>query len=265
MGTGKKQQNDENVKISMNKKIMLVIFIVFFVLSPLIVSTLISIKILDNVANDWIGFYGNYFGTFISICLSLYILFVNKINNDENIKQTNNENEKNQKLLMQTNQDIINNSVRPVINAWHIEGEFGQEFRKGKKFYDYALNDNRIFVSWIDFEGRNQKILGRYFSTELAIENVGVGPAINLEVQFISEGIVFISNNRVTINKDGCIIYRIFIYHNVLKDLINTIVFKYQDIYGNKYKQDISFGTNNKDGYRTLNNFNYVSIQERDV
>lgn len=253
---------------------LLILLSVLFICSPILVRLFISIKMLDEVTNEWIGFYGNYFGTIISVGLSLYILYQNRIDNYEGILQAKKENElklkhqkkesdDNQKLLLKTNQDIITNSIRPVINAWHVEGIYGQTFKDNKMEYDYVLRDHGKFVVWLNYEKDTDYILEKYFDTELAIESIGVGPIINLEVQLLANGKLFESDEYLTINRDGCIIYRLFIgQHLITND--NKIIFKYRDIYGNKYIQHIEFEARKDDNMWSLTKFKHISIQEND-
>lgn len=264
----KNKDNKVELKDNVNKKVMMhivSILIVLFVLSPILVRLLISFNVLNDVTNDWIGFYGNYFGTIISLGISLFILYMNRLDNKETNRQTQIDNDKNQKLLLKSNKDIINNSVKPVINAWHIEGTYGDAYKRSRRKYDYVHRDNGKFITWLDYERSNDYIDEKYFNTELAIENVGVGPIINLEVQFIGNGALIKSDERITINKDGSIIYKLFIQDYLISANGNKVNFKYQDIYGNKFKQYIDFGARENEYDKwCLTKFGHISLQNND-
>lgn len=75
----------------MSKKVkstLIICFIGFLIVMPLIISIGVSLPILENVVvdNDWIGFWGSYMGSVLGGIITLYVLW-NTIRSSEQARQ----------------------------------------------------------------------------------------------------------------------------------------------------------------------------------
>lgn len=232
----------------MHKKVkMIAIMIIIMVLTPILVAIGVTLQIpcLERVpiSNDWIGFWASYFGILVSIGMPIY-------------------------LFWQQRKEDRRQSVMTILDAYQNNG-LRQNQGNPSCTIDYVWKNGRFYIYVLDDEkhiGLKKEVLGgNYFSTQLIIRNIGIGPTIDLNV-YMDNGKKE-PNESISIAPGEFALYKIYIPKVKLledKNSAHKLLFEFKDIYQNQYRQSITFGTSFSEGKGVcLTKFNPISKIER--
>lgn len=216
-----KQDEKPNFKI-----IWLIIFC-----SPLIVATLVSIKIVDlPTSNDWIGFYAAIFGGVLSGMLTYYSVYLSISGIRDQIIEQKKAND-----LIKTQLDNDNKRYREEqrLNVRPYISEYSGE--------DSNVIDCNAHIFEVDYEN--------YTYTDdmlIKIKNIGIGPLISLSVIGIRDCYMSCElnepvNNEIKSLEVGGIMNLKVSYMTETEYMMTTryIEVKYYDILDNQYRQVI--------------------------
>ncbi|KUO72330.1 MAG: hypothetical protein APF81_21750 [Desulfosporosinus sp. BRH_c37] len=234
----------KSLKIENQLKLIWVILII----SPIIVSILVSIHIFDiPTSNDWIGFYAALLGGLLSGTLTFFSMYMSMDGVREQIAQQRRSNELlecqlyDEKLKVEESQRL---SVRPYINEYL--GDLNHVIK-----YSAIIFENYSYENELEDE------------LTLKIKNIGLGPLIEFIV--VSFNGYTPENDQIkSLEKDGIMQLKIFYTFNELY-LVNTyeLKIKYNDILNNQYMQIITISAfRNKEGKQVKSSISKISKPE---
>lgn len=150
---------------------------------------------------------------------------------------------------------------RPVLGMWQDNATSMNVTDRVKFEFDCVLLGNNLVYYW-NFFGRDPSAnRADWFYTTLIIENIGNGPAMNIEISLVvNNEIIGISNTPLSLGKGQMVKYNLCFKAYQLCPENNELLFDYSNIYGNTlFSQSVKFKTGN-DG-RYLRFFEAVSMQ----
>ncbi len=255
--------NNKNDKKNSNKDILyiVVILLVGSIIIPLIVLGLISIPLQGSVTNDWIGFFGGYLGALISGLITLFVLYINRKDNEEAKRNNTVDNEKTKNIIKNNHNDDIRNSVKPILDVWKY-GSSDENEGVRIRYYEYGATKDNRFIKCFNFSDIDNRSPSGHFKMELVFENLGLGPVFDLEIIFKTNKDEIHSSDKFTIGLSKKIKVGIYIQNEKLVPQGNEFILQYRDAYGNEYSQSVNFDIDINSNNNKSANFKYISKQE---
>lgn len=207
---------------------------VMIVISPIIVSVLVSINIFDiPISNDWIGFYASLLGGTISGLLTYFSMYMSMSAVRKQISEQKRSNEllelqlNNEKLKSEESQRL---NVRPYINEY-------------VGCSNHVIEYSAIILENCCYENELED------KFNVKIKNIGLGPVIELKIESLN-GNPTVNDEIKSLEKDGVMNLEITYTFNEMYNM-NTyeLQISYCDILDNKYLQAITIHSfRNNDG-----------------
>ena len=194
-----------------------------------------------NGSNDWIGFWASYSGTVISGVITLYVLFITRSDS---------------KKEHRTN---VRNGVMPALDAFQkFGGTYDYFGERETQKYRYELSDES-FIRKLPYDIKENDVV-----TEFYIRNIGIGPAVNLNVNVKGKK-EYKSDERISLAPGDVLLYKLVanseVFNKSEDELLNTIVMIYENIHGDIYKQEISFGVGINGKFRKFGNMSEQKLE----
>lgn len=186
----------------------------------------------SNITNSqWVTFLGSYIGGALGGALAIAGVLIT-------IRHYKKQEEQDK-----------HTAVKPVLDAWHINGSCLRRIDEASRYFDYVFNGR--FTHWINFAERENINEADWIHFELMIRNIGVGPAIEMKIALNTRKHTFdVGNQQIGIPRDSAVAYHIYIPKRVLDPEDNKLVFTFTDIYRSQFfKQEMMLDVSpTKDG-----------------
>lgn len=176
-------------------------------------------------ADGRLGFWGGFLGALISTVTAFGVWWLQR------------ENDRKQ-------------AVKPILNVCQING------MRRIKDYDYVVDycnspEEDQLKNWCLHDEKNAKTWeklsdkSQWLITEMLIENIGNGPAMQMSIDVEGEKQIKCErNSRICLAQSQSAKYTLYIRISSLKETEfgNTMIFKYSDCYEHEYVQKVRFG-----------------------
>ena len=208
---------------------------------------IIGNQIESNIGNsEWVSFLGGYIGSFLGGVLAIIgVVFT--------IQYYKGQEEREKNI-----------AVKPILDAWHLNGSFTGGISSIDRRFDYALHTDGRFYHCLDFK-KQYNILdddweSNWLYFELAIHNIGNGPALDMQVLLQSGRTIFGNDSQsISVPKNSVLIYGVCIKKAYLCQPDNRLLFTFTDVYRSTYfKQEIRLSLNQNPKTLRVNNFRWL-------
>lgn len=214
--------------------ILIIATVIFGVGFPFIMDHLIiGNPIASNIGNsEWVSFLGSYIGSFLGGILAIIgVIFTIQYYKGQEVREKN-------------------VAVKPILDAWHLNGSFMGESSSINRRFDYALHTDGTFHHCLDFKNQynipDDEWERDWLYFELLIHNIGNGPALDMRVLLQSGRTEYGNNSQsISVPKNSLLIYGVCINKSCLSQPDNRLLFTFTDIYRSTYfKQEIKLSLN---------------------
>lgn len=229
---------------------LLLVFLVL-VLIPLIVVALVSCHlIVTDTTNNWIGFWGSYFGAIIGSLTTIGGVYFT-INNERE-KQKEDERKKEKEIKEKKRTDVI-----PFLGSlYYIPKEMKAFDGKMVRFVEFFGKQDftqRSYVpsKYIDSAGEKLKYdVDQLYILNYCVTNVGVGSAVSLNIIINGQNVVWNEALGTGVELIVCLVFKIKEIENTIidiqldyDDVVGIGQYRQREKYQFKVKQDAEKGT----------------------
>lgn len=140
--------------------------------------------------------------------------------------------------------EMRHDNIRPLLNIWHLNGADNPDVVRQSDIYDWVCNfhDSKIEKKNVFLENMTPDDRAKSFSRFIVLKNIGLGTAINLELEIKSGNKILKTDQHLHLEKDAKTIRRFIIPAITAPSRIAgsySFRFTYSDMLGKEYSQDL--------------------------